>query len=46
MCEERETCTEWETKLVSRTYEEWVPSAADIEACGIQVGDDVFFLVN
>lgn len=29
-----------------RTYEAWVPTAADIEAYGMEQGDDVFFLVN
>ena len=29
-----------------RTIEEWQPSAADKEACGIEQGDDVFFVVN
>ena len=29
-----------------RTIEEWQPSAEDVAACGIEVGDDVFFIVN
>jgi hypothetical protein len=29
-----------------RTYEEWVPSAEDIEAYGMEQDDEVFFLVN
>ena len=29
-----------------RTYEEWAPSPAVIAAHGIEVGDDVYFLLN
>jgi hypothetical protein len=29
-----------------RTYEEWVPTAEDIETYGIEEGDEVFFILN
>lgn len=28
------------------TYEEWVPSDEAIDACGVRVGNDAFFVVN